>query len=171
MIPSYSRKAISGQNNNLGMVTSHKMNGNEIGNRGSKSEYNILPKKKPIQIKNKYSVKEQRADGSWFLNINKNLRCALMGFERNYPLRILAKQLNNRPRNFSISNSLTQQSSINPWFITGFTDAEGSFKITIIQNEKYKMKWRVIPSFAIHIHNKDISLLNQIKKNLGSEAR
>jgi len=39
--------------------------------------------------------------------------------------------------------------------------------ITITQNEKSKMKWRVIPSFAIHIHNKDISLLNQIQKNLG----
>jgi hypothetical protein len=39
--------------------------------------------------------------------------------------------------------------------------------ITITQNEKYKMKWRVIPSFQIHIHNKDISLLNQIQKVLG----
>ena len=38
MIPSYSRKAISGQNNYLGMVTSHKMNENEMGYRGSKSE-------------------------------------------------------------------------------------------------------------------------------------
>jgi len=38
MIPSYSRKAISGQNNNLGMVTSHKMKETEMGNRGSKLE-------------------------------------------------------------------------------------------------------------------------------------
>ena len=147
------------------MVTSHKMNENEIGYRGSKSENKF--KKKPIQNKIYNSVKEQRADGSWFLNINKNLRCALMGFERNYQLRIPAKQLLNRPMNFSTINTPFQISSINPWFITGFTDAEGSFMITITQNEKSKMKWRVIPSFAIHIHNKDISLLNQIQKFLG----
>ena len=87
-----------------------------------------------------------------------------MGFERSYQLRILAKQFSNKPRNFSTSfkpnNSVN--SKLNPWFITGFTDAEGSFMITIIKNDQSKLKWRVIPSFAIHIHNKDIRLLNQI---------
>ena len=39
MIPSYSRKAISGQNNSLGTVTSHKMIEKEMGYRGSKSKY------------------------------------------------------------------------------------------------------------------------------------
>ena len=38
IVPSYSRKAISGQNNYLGKVTSYKMNENEMGYRGSKSE-------------------------------------------------------------------------------------------------------------------------------------
>lgn len=127
MIPSNSWKAISGWSNYSCMVTSHKMNENEMGYRGSKSEYN----KKPIQIK-KYSVKEQRADGNWFLN--KNLRCALMGFGKNYQLRILAKQLLNR------SFSTTQISPINPWFLTGYTDAEGSFMITIFPNDKSKLK-------------------------------
>ena len=50
MIPSYLRKILSGQNNYLGMVTSHMMNENEMGYRGSKSA-------------NK-AVKEQRVDGS-----------------------------------------------------------------------------------------------------------
>ena len=57
LIPSYSRKAISGQNNYLGMVTSQKMNENEMGYRGSKSEFQIP---QPTEI----SVKEQRVDGS-----------------------------------------------------------------------------------------------------------
>ena len=39
LIPSYSRKAISGQNNYLGMVTSQEMNESEMGYRGSKSEF------------------------------------------------------------------------------------------------------------------------------------
>ena len=39
MIPSYSRKAISGQTNHLGTVTSHKIDENQMGYRGSKSEF------------------------------------------------------------------------------------------------------------------------------------
>jgi len=60
-----------------------------MGYRGSKSEI------KSPQL-NKVSVKEQRVDGSWLLT-NKaqvnNLRYTLMGFERNYQVRILSKQL------------------------------------------------------------------------------
>ena len=37
MILNYSRKIISGWPNYPGIVTSHKMNENEMGNRGSKS--------------------------------------------------------------------------------------------------------------------------------------
>lgn len=39
MVPSYSRKAISGWTNHPCMVTSHKMIEREMGNRGSKSEF------------------------------------------------------------------------------------------------------------------------------------
>ena len=63
------------------------MNENEMGYRGSKSEL--------IQTN---SVKEQRVDGSWnnyFVN-NSILRCTLMGFERNYQIKVLSKQLNNK---------------------------------------------------------------------------
>ena len=59
MVPSYSRKAISGQNNFLGKVTSHKMSENEMGYRGSKSLLDIS------------KVKEQRVDGSR-LQVNKS---------------------------------------------------------------------------------------------------
>src|ERR1700749_847632 len=55
MVPNYSRKAISGQTNYLGKVTSHKMMETEMGYRGSKSEIQI-PQPKKI------SVKEQRVD-------------------------------------------------------------------------------------------------------------
>src|ERR1700674_3341188 len=143
------------------MVITHKMNENEIGYRGSKSKNKLIANPKKI-----YNfVKEQRADGNCFINHKlMRLRCALMGFERNYPIRILAKQLlNNRAyfcvnkkityRNFSNSNSPTSESKyslhsiINPWFITGFTDAEGSFMVIIAKNEKSPLKWRVVPSF------------------------
>nr|AYE93380.1 LAGLIDADG homing endonuclease [Termitomyces sp.]AYE93381.1 LAGLIDADG homing endonuclease [Termitomyces sp.] len=85
MIPSYSRKAISGWNNYPCKVTSHKMNENEMGYRGSKSDFVMK------------SVKEQRVDGSWCIaNSNPlHLRYTLMGFERNYRIKIPSKQLNN----------------------------------------------------------------------------
>ena len=61
IIPSYSRKAISGQNNYLGMVTSYIMKETEMGYRGSKSSLF----KFYSQLINKYKgVKEQRVDGS-----------------------------------------------------------------------------------------------------------
>jgi hypothetical protein len=63
-----------------------------------------------------------------------------MGFEINYQIRILAKQLLNRSRKFSSLNFTAQQSSINSWFLTGFADAESSFMITITQNDKNKLK-------------------------------
>jgi hypothetical protein len=52
MVPSYGRKAISGQNNHLGMVISHKMSESEMGYRGSKS----------VLVSS--TVKEQRVYGS-----------------------------------------------------------------------------------------------------------
>nr|YP_010561538.1 hypothetical protein OSR58_mgp52 [Ganoderma flexipes]UYX56909.1 hypothetical protein [Ganoderma flexipes] len=106
MIPSYLRKIISGQNNYLGMVTSHKMNENEMGYRGSKSA-------------NK-AVKEQRVDGSWFLAQKaRSLRYTLMGFERNYQVKIPSKQLNRL--NYSTVTAIT--TNLNPNFVSGFTDA------------------------------------------------
>ena len=53
MVPSCIRKTISGWSNYPGMVTSHEMNENEMGYRGSKSDF-VLE-----------SVKEQRVDGSY----------------------------------------------------------------------------------------------------------
>jgi len=149
MIPNYNRKVISGQNNYLGMVTSHKINESEMGYRGSKS---VLPIR---------TVKEQRVDGSWFLNINKNLRCTLMGFERNYQVKIPSKQL---IKNFS---TIKYPSKLNPWFITGFTDAEGSFSVIIDKNNQRKLGWRVQTKFQIGVDKRDLSLLLQLQQFLG----
>ena len=68
------------------MVTSRKMNENEMEYRGSKS----------VSINE--TVKEQRVDGSWsnYLLNKSLLRCTLMGFERNYQVKVLSKQLNKK---------------------------------------------------------------------------
>ena len=156
MIPSYSRKAISGQNNYLGMVTSHKMSENEMGYRGSKSEFQS-PQPKEI------SVKEQRVDGSYFGFFPK-LRCTLMGFERSYQIKNPSNQF--FKKYFSIFNT-KPEAKINPWFLTGFADAESCFSIKIQANAKLKTKWRVRPVFSITLHIKDLALLEIIKNYLG----
>ena len=154
IVPSHSRKAMSGQNNYLGMVTSYMMNESEMGYRGSKSEFETQSS----------FVKEQRVDGSYCI-AKKNkmqLRYTLMGFERNYLVKIPSNQLNNR-----MFSTISAQSKINPWFITGFSDAEASFIISMYRDVKSKTGWRVTPNFSIHIHIKDIALLESIRDTLG----
>nr|QJQ35341.1 LAGLIDADG endonuclease [Fusarium pseudoanthophilum] len=47
---------------------------------------------------------------------------------------------------------------IGPWFITGITDAEGSFMVHL-----EKKQWRVRPGFQIKLDIRDLSLLEEIK--------
>jgi len=155
------------------MVVSQKMSENEMGYRGSKSVF-LNPQPKEI------SVKEQRVDGSYFGSVSiPRLRCTLTGFERYYHIKIPSKQLNPAcARTFSNLPLLpwpkpTQQQGsgqgrnvLNPWFLSGFTDAEGCFSIGIRPDAKLKIKWRVLPVFIIKLHKKDLSILEDIKKTL-----
>jgi len=124
MVPSYSRKAISGWSNYPCTVISQKIDEKKMGNRGSKSDFIIE------------SVKEQRVDGSWCIEKynSVHLRCTLMGFERNYQIKIPSKQL--KVKNFSTFKYL---SHVNPWFWIGLIDGEGSFSIIIDRNETRKL--------------------------------
>nr|YP_010130208.1 LAGLIDADG endonuclease [Clavaria fumosa]QPZ51110.1 LAGLIDADG endonuclease [Clavaria fumosa] len=154
MVPSYSRKAISGWINYPCTVISHMMSENEMGYRGSKST-----------ILYKYvGVKEQRVDGSWCINPNliiMHLRCTLMGFERNYQIKIPSKQLNTNTKKFS---TLHSPPKLNPWFVTGIADSEGTFTIMIDQNIKRTIDWRVQAKFQIGINVRDLELLLQIQQ-------
>ena len=63
-----------------------------------------------------------------------------------------------------MSNSIL---NLDPWFITGFTDAEGSFTITISPDNRLNQKWAVQAVFTINLHLKDIHILEAIKNTLG----
>ena len=60
--------------------------------------------------------------------------------------------------------STSRKVKLNPLFLTGFTDAEGSFWVSISKNKILNIGWRVKLYFEIHIHNKDQVLLEQIQK-------
>ena len=128
---------------------------NEMGYRGSKSDI------KSPQPKIK-SVNEQRVDGSYFGFYRSKLRCILMGRETSYQIKIPSKQLNSR---FYYSTLITNEThpDFNPWFVTGFSDAEGCFTIKTQYNLKLKTKWRIRPVFSITLNKKDLKILKIIQ--------
>ena len=125
----------------------------EMEYRGSKSDFKLK------------SVKEQRVDGSWFLvKTSKSLRYTLKGFERNYQIKVLSKQFNRLNCFSSCASVPVQKFNLNPWFVTGFSDAEASFGISIYLDRRNKKRanWIVKPSFQISLHSRDINLLLQL---------
>jgi len=173
IVPSRSWKAMSGWSNYSGMVTSYKMNENEMGYRGSKSD-----------TANKIvSVKEQRVDGSYLGSLYyPKLRCTLMGGESCYQISIPSNQFLIQTKSFHTNSKLfihqdkadTKNLSLlqvnntmikpllNPWFITGFIDAEGCFGLYLYKNTAMKSGWNVFLDFKITLHKKDEDLLNKI---------
>ena len=152
-VPSYTRKGISGWTNYSCMVTSLKASKKNVGYRGSKS----------VILKN-ITVKEQRVDGSWHGNRLSCLRYTLMGFERNLHNKILTTQLvNKRSYSTSFFNEGRDDNNhyliINPHFLTGFADAEGSFVLSITKSNNVKSGWVIKPRFQIHLHKKDLFIL------------
>lgn len=53
---------------------------------------------------------------------------------------------------------------MNPWWVTGFVDAEGSFSMSIFKSKTASIGWTIGPCFIITLHERDLELLNSIKK-------
>jgi hypothetical protein len=56
---------------------------------------------------------------------------------------------------------------LNPNFVTGFTNAEGSFTISIYSDNKASTKIRVMARFKIGLNKKYLSLLIKFQKYFG----
>jgi hypothetical protein len=67
----------------------------------------------------------------------------------------------------SACSPLSHKKKLNPWFVTGFTDAEGCFSLGIYKKNKYKTGYLVQLIFKITLHNKDLDLLNQLQDYFG----
>nr|QCW06927.1 hypothetical protein [Drechslerella brochopaga] len=65
----------------------------------------------------------------------------------------------------------TKKQEVHPWYITGFTDAEGCFSVLCTKNKKCKTGWRVQVSFQIHLDKEDRNLLEKIKTTLGGVGK
>lgn len=56
---------------------------------------------------------------------------------------------------------------LNPYWVTGFTDGEGSFVVKIFKDVNTLIGWRVQPTFQIKLNIRDLNLLEQIKTFFG----
>lgn len=150
IVPNYNWKIISGWINYSCTVTSYKIDEKKMGYRGSKIELN------------KNSVKEQRVNGSQWINYKPiHLRYTLMDSEKNYRIKILSKQLKLNTLSFSTLNN--NKTKMNPWFVTGLIDGEGSFFTSIFKTNLYKLGWYLKTNFAIGLGKNDLSLLLQLQ--------
>lgn len=56
---------------------------------------------------------------------------------------------------------------LDPYFVTGFIDGEGSFTISVQKNQKLKIGWEIQAKFTIKLHKKDKAILELIQSTLG----
>ena len=52
--------------------------------------------------------------------------------------------------------------NLNPWWVTGFVDGEGSFHVSVRKNKDSKLGWLVQQRFTIGLHVKDKAILQEI---------
>jgi hypothetical protein len=73
----------------------------------------------------------------------------------------------NKKRGYSTLAITDSQIKLNPNWITGFCDGEASFVITIQENPKYKIGWKIEARFQIGLHRKDLVILELIQTYFG----
>lgn len=71
------------------------------------------------------------------------------------------KELNCSESSLIIKANESKQ--LNPFFVTGFVDAEGCFSIIFQKRENFNLGWQVRAEFLIHLHNKDTKLLKEFQ--------
>jgi len=57
--------------------------------------------------------------------------------------------------------------NLNPYWISGFVDGEGTFYVGINKNHTMKIGYQVLPEFRVVQHKKDIKVLHTLKKFFG----
>lgn len=129
------------------------MNESEMDYRGSKSV-----------IYENITVKEQRVDGSWH---NYVFKVYSNGFRKK--LSYQNPFLGNTK--FVKYYSLSTNYKLPPYVLTGLVDAEGCFRISILNNKNFKQDISNLPFktrlyFQLSLHKKDENILELLKDNL-----
>jgi hypothetical protein len=72
-----------------------------------------------------------------------------------------------KPKQNYISTIRDLSAKLQPYWVTGFSDGEGSFSVRFTKNSQRKSGWRVSPVFAIELHVRDLKLLERIQAFFG----
>lgn len=57
----------------------------------------------------------------------------------------------------------SSKQNLDPFFITGFVDAEGMFVVYVTERKNLPLGWEVQAQFKIHLHIKDSAILKEIQ--------
>ena len=66
-----------------------------------------------------------------------------------------------------LKNNHSNTITLNPYWVTGFVDGEGTFMISILKSKDRALGWKVTPIFAIKLGGNDLELLGRIKSFFG----
>jgi len=153
----------------------------EMGNRGSKSIARLVD---PGSTKS-VIVKEQPVDGSWHTYGGGVLKVYSNGFRKKLSdqnpflanIKLIGfagdkQQLLCINRGISNTSFKDTHITMSAWWLTGFVDAEGCFRLSILKNKNYKKGGKVLPFkpilyFQIWLHRKDEVILESMKFLLG----
>nr|YP_009072345.1 LAGLIDADG endonuclease [Sclerotinia borealis]AHX83006.1 LAGLIDADG endonuclease [Sclerotinia borealis] len=114
------------------------------------------------------SVKEQRVDGSSSSRNLEFVRCTLVAGKP-----VLGRKFHTHSSKFIAQSNMYKKSihminsNLNPWFITGFVDADGCFTLGFLKSDRYKMGYQIQAIFKINLHEKDYNLLSKIQNYFG----
>ena len=139
IILNYIWRYISGWSNYSGIVTSYKISENVMDNRGSK------PNKGKILF-----VKEQRVDDSWRNMNNVMFKVYSNGFRKKlstqnpFLANILVNYISRVGANVCLvkynllfNRKFSSLNNLDGW-VSGFVDAEGCFRVSVLKNKNYK---------------------------------
>jgi hypothetical protein len=67
----------------------------------------------------------------------------------------------------SADNQQERLQKIDPWYISGFVDGEGTFHVSFARRKDLPRKWAIIPEFHISQHQDRASVLDEIQTFFG----
>ena len=65
------------------------------------------------------------------------------------------------------SSGENQQERLNPYWLTGFTDGEGCFSISIFKNKTLKSGYQIFPEFVLTQGAKSLEALEKVQRFFG----
>ena len=61
------------------------------------------------------------------------------------------------------ARDFSSTSDLSPSYVSGFSDGDSSFHVSVLKKKVYKTGFQVLPVFTTQLHVKDLSLLLQIQ--------